>query len=948
MINNSLITSFFTPPHNNVGTIQLSPDISPIQLSPGSLESLESLSIQEKPSPERRVCVLQRQLSDLDSSIDILSECSILGEDRSLLLLEDCTGELANKGETAQPQKQSTLSRIFPKPASPEPAVGCVVANKREKRKAAIRASQQMTDLLTSRSRDSNTATHMDDRNVVAPIFLSTAEKKRLREQSLEEERRAERKQKLEQEAERIKYRGFLKFATEPILNSKTTETATLTAEDKHTFLWTPLKHVRQLPTNSTEARGYISLPVAEPSCYPVLDTERINYEFLKVESAKRNSNLPHLGVLLTSEGQLTSRVSELTDLFPTLPVKELFSLYLSLTHPPDPTDAAALSNQSSGTESKKRTRQRDIDNPLSFKSKRRRNQASPPVSKSPDCIIVDCQSDSNPSSLLGETVLWTDKLLPAASSLLLSDATAVSRMREFLREWQRRDSNYPTENSTNSSADAKSKAELTDSSDDDFEVFIKRQRYLHEDTRDSIISSDQALSGTMLLTGGVSTGKTSSVYVIAQELGMKVLEINTCMNRSGRDLQLCLSEATQSFAVIASEKKSNNKVINTKSNCVSYASHFGKLNPKVLKNKILTKPPNDFPAGKSALTLTDDTIILLDEVDLLFEPERGFWPAFQQIARETKLPIFLTANESNDLEIIPDIFTNHTFFQPISVSKLSLLIHLLFLVRNINIPKSLATDIAIYFWPDHRQIIHLLQFWLSSSTHNSAPNGINNIRLFLSSFVMRTELFIFNIHSLTSSFISEVIPKSESETAKKYKRPLLRIQYRTTNVISSLEVYQSKLIPSSYRFPITTANLGDGFSPDTLTDFTSSFHQALCTELIATECDLITRLVQSQEYTSNFKEDYLEGLGSEARDVDKKRLWENSLISVSESILAERSVFSHRDYGEHYLPYLKSICVSEGDRQIHNRRRRHFKHYLSSCLSPEQINSLTDSELID
>ena len=850
-------------------------------------------------------------------------------EDGSLLLLEDNTDECIAMRERNKQQKQSTLSGLFQTPPISEP-VECG-PNKREKRKAAIRASQQMTDLLT-RHRE----VQVNDRNAVASIFLSKAEKKRLREQSLEEERRPERIQKQEEEAERIKYKAFLKFATEPLLSSKTakpasSQTTELTVEN----LWTALKHVTQLSTETEGVSSNVPLQFVVPSYCPALDSVRTNYDILKLESDERAYCLHNSEVKLLTEREMDSRVSELAVLFPALPVKELFSLYLSLTYLPDLSNTAALSNQIPGAESKKRTRKGDTDNPLSFRSKRRRNQFPPP-SNSADCIIVDSFLESCTPSSFGEAVLWTDKLLPPVSRLLLSDASAVGRMKEFLREWQKEDATYSTENSNSST---RQKDCLADSSDDDFEVFIKKKLIHDEDTRDSF---DQALSGTMLLTGGVSSGKTSSVYVMAMELGMRVLEINTCMNRSGKDLQLCLSEATQSFRVTASENKTNSKVLNNKdNNCISYPNHFGKLNPKTSK-----QASKELSAAK--LTLTDDTIILIDEVDLLFEPEKGFWPAFQQIAGETKLPIFLTANELSDYDVVPDIFTNHTFFQPITVSKLSLLIHLVFLVQKINIPKSMATDIAIYFWPDYRQIINLLQFWLTPSTHHIVPKNVKYIERFLSPYVMRTELLVFNMHTLSSPFIYKVIPKNNSpvkEYKSKHKRPQLRIQYRASSAISSLDIYQSKLMLSSYRSPLATAKFGDGFCSDTLPSYTCSFHQSLCNDLIATQCDLIRQLSYSQDYFNNFTEDYIEILSSEARDFDKKRNWENSLKSVSKSILPER-VNSTRDYGEHYLPYLKSMCSSEEDRQICNRRRRRFKHYLSSYLTSNLIDSLTDSEL--
>ena len=178
MINNSLITSFFSSPDHNVSSIQLSlVNTSPILLSPDSLDDLETLSLQDNLCYENVTNTSQIHNSDPN-------ETSILSAGNGSVVIVE--GDfIANNEEDlpmdsqAKGKKQSTLSNLFLHPPTSPEVANEHAPERRERRKAAVKATQQMTQMLsTTRSREDNVVTDMKQRNVVASIFLSAAEKR--------------------------------------------------------------------------------------------------------------------------------------------------------------------------------------------------------------------------------------------------------------------------------------------------------------------------------------------------------------------------------------------------------------------------------------------------------------------------------------------------------------------------------------------------------------------------------------------------------------------------------------------------------------------------------------------------------------------------------------------------------------------------------------------------
>jgi DNA polymerase III delta prime subunit len=138
----------------------------------------------------------------------------------------------------------------------------------------------------------------------------------------------------------------------------------------------------------------------------------------------------------------------------------------------------------------------------------------------------------------------------------------------------------------------------------------------------DEGLDEDQVdLPSVCLLTGPMGCGKTSLVHAVAKHCDCKVMEINTSEKRSNQSLRNAIQEATQSESTFdllkhkASDMTHSHELVDSD----------GEIEPK----------------GSSV------PIILIDEVDLLFENEgdSGFWAALKSLSRKAKCPIFLTAN---------------------------------------------------------------------------------------------------------------------------------------------------------------------------------------------------------------------------------------------------------------------------------------------------------------
>ncbi|KAM3848519.1 ATPase family AAA domain-containing protein 5 isoform 2-T2 [Vipera latastei] len=450
------------------------------------------------------------------------------------------------------------------------------------------------------------------------------------------------------------------------------------------------------------------------------------------------------------------------------LPVKLFFDLLLKKQTPPENNKQAEVQK-----EGKRKRKSED----RKCKRKNQKEKPEPELSKSPsqipcakltgaeNSLLIDTAKVKNPeiettedsqfgskltnlSDFASEDMLWTEKYQPQNSSELIGNTEAIKKLQRWLCEWKRK-ADWE-ENRTQ-------KEKKNGSRDDSLE---------HLDFIDDTSVSDEEniLCNTMLLIGPPGIGKTAAVYACAQELGFKIFEVNASCQRSGRQILSQLKEATQSHQVNkqgvhvhkpcffnhysstkSPKKQSPRKEWSPRKFPVSPRNVGLKqgLMPKTLdkyfnitsklKNqeekiqrsnkenrRSLTEKKTELKSGKrrnkeeESSNKCATSLILFEEVDIIFDEDVGFLNAVKTFMSTTKRPVILTTNDPLFSETFDGCFEQITFRVPSLINVASYL-QVLCLAENL---RTNIRDFAALLTVnncDIRQSILYLQFWVQS-----------------------------------------------------------------------------------------------------------------------------------------------------------------------------------------------------------------------------------------
>ena len=188
-----------------------------------------------------------------------------------------------------------------------------------------------------------------------------------------------------------------------------------------------------------------------------------------------------------------------------------------------------------------------------------------------------------------------------------------------------------------------------------------------------------------VLLSGPHGCGKSATVYAVAKELDFEVFELHSGVRRSGKDIQDKVGDMTANHLVNhqrgdlpAKPKPAPIDVDNNTDNerdeefqkdlnsgrQKSMTSFFTakpaaqpkpKPKPKT-KAQIVVKSPTQnrtIPAAQAMLPIAGasrksqkQSLILIEEADILFEEDQNFWSQIIKLAAQSKRPIVITCND--------------------------------------------------------------------------------------------------------------------------------------------------------------------------------------------------------------------------------------------------------------------------------------------------------------
>lgn len=303
----------------------------------------------------------------------------------------------------------------------------------------------------------------------------------------------------------------------------------------------------------------------------------------------------------------------------------------------------------------------------------------------------ISCHYQSLPTTLSAfdrsscEGLPWTQKYAPVTAAHVLQSGKETY----LLKQWLEALKVQSVESGGDAGGDKKAKPETTlrrkkrktklegfvvDSDDEASEVdelsdiaddektadqgLIKRSVIRAGDTLPRNSRASGRLRNVVLISGPSGCGKTASVYAVAKELGFEIFELNPGSRRSGKDLLEKVGDMTRNHLVqqhqaqaTAADCETDEAAENSRSAKQGMMTSFFKPKPAANVSKQTMNKAKETPeklAKASAPKSQKQSLILLEEADVLYDEDKQFWTALMTMMMQSKRPFVVTCNDEN------------------------------------------------------------------------------------------------------------------------------------------------------------------------------------------------------------------------------------------------------------------------------------------------------------
>ncbi|XP_020293897.1 ATPase family AAA domain-containing protein 5 [Pseudomyrmex gracilis] len=443
---------------------------------------------------------------------------------------------------------------------------------------------------------------------------------------------------------------------------------------------------------------------------------------------------------------------------------------------------------------------------------------------------------------------VWTCKYKPMSVQEIVGNEEAAGKLKTWLIGWR-----------------ASLKTNNDDNSSDEFY------------SSDCSYSCNNENNQIAVLLGPHGSGKSASVYAIAEELGYSVLEVNASSKRTGKRILKELEEATKSHRV----KK-----------------HKHKFPLKQVANTSKSKEPK----------ISQNSLILLEDIDLIFEEDEGFVSATYQLALNTKRPIVMTCRDMcpHLNKMAPQ--QNKIYFQKVNGNRVSALLQLISLAeKGYRLPHNCLMKLLRA--GDLRQALLQLQYLLLSGPPTLSEQ----------SMVVNSSLWQDVQYHLYKPVIKlDKKRKTEKKNKNTKKSNTACILDNLADDLDNISLASSLLDTED-----TTLSVSEEKSQPNLSLTESVLLYSASRDLNTN----IANFLSNQMLYKNSKPN--ENMQSQSNIILRKQLnrgVDQALSQVTSTCLDRRIMALD------YLPTARTICRAEESRfAITNKRGNRFFHYLRS-----------------